>query len=287
MVLYCAMLRAILILLLPLGAAACTAPRKPPQETGTASPLARAALAEWEDSGRHRSGRLARGAATRYRREAGALCPPHGILDGCPRRGRRRAPAMGPALRHRRRIGRAVRRERQDGGGKGLATWAVVAAPGPEDMSIYAFPAWSAAFVSAIARRAGIPESDLPATDRHARYIDALLARATAVPDGALFFPYAPGATSAPRPGDLLCADRSAAPLSHWSTARFAEPPKPADTGRYIVVRTSPGVVEAVGGNVQDLVVLRRLPADAAGRVLPAPPGQPPFVLVLAARDSG
>jgi hypothetical protein len=42
------MLRAILILLLPLGAAACAAPRKPPQETGTVSPLARAALAEWE-----------------------------------------------------------------------------------------------------------------------------------------------------------------------------------------------------------------------------------------------
>jgi hypothetical protein len=29
----------------------------------------------------------------------------------------------------------------------------VVAAPGLEDMSIYAFPAWSAAFVSAIACR--------------------------------------------------------------------------------------------------------------------------------------
>jgi hypothetical protein len=125
----------------------------------------------------------------------------------------------------------------------------------------------------------------LPAADRHARYIDALLARATAVPDGAPFLPYAPE-EQAPRPGDLLCADRSAAPLSHWST-RLAEVGRTRPMHCDIVVRTSPGTIEAVGGNVQDIVVLRRLPADAAGRVLPAPPGQPPFVLLLAAQDRG
>ncbi|TDH58277.1 DUF2272 domain-containing protein [Dankookia rubra] len=151
-------------------------------------------------------------------------------------------------------------------------------------MSIYAFPAWSAAFVSAIARRAGLPEGALPAADRHARYIDALLARASAVPDGAPFLPYAPE-DRAPKPGDLLCADRSAAPLSHWSM-RLAEVGQPRPMHCDIVVRTSPGVIEVVGGNVQDLVVLRRFPVDAAGRVLPAPPGQPPFVLVLATQDS-
>src|SRR4051794_40879936 len=41
------MLRSIFILLLPLGAVACATPREPPQEAGPASPLARAALAEW------------------------------------------------------------------------------------------------------------------------------------------------------------------------------------------------------------------------------------------------
>jgi hypothetical protein len=34
------------------------------------------------------------------------------------------------------------------------------------------------------------------------------------------------------------------------------------------------------------MVVLRRLPADAEGRVLPAPPGKPAFLLILAARDA-
>ena len=279
------MLRAILILLLPLGVTACAAPRKPPQETGTVSPLARAALAEWEDWGSIVvvGWPEARPPDTAARPERFARLMEYwtAVPDGAgvARRLCGLRSAIAAAL-----AGQAGARM-QDGGGKGLATWAVVAAPGPEDMSIYAFPAWSAAFVSAIARRAGIPESDLPATDRHARYIDALLARATAVPDGAPFLPYAPE-DRAPRPGDLLCADRSAAPLSHWSM-RLAEAGRPRPMHCDIVVRTSPGVVEAVGGNVQDLVVLRRLPADAAGRVLPAPPGQPPFVLVLAARDSG
>ncbi|MFC7475766.1 DUF2272 domain-containing protein [Dankookia sp. GCM10030260] len=174
--------------------------------------------------------------------------------------------------------------EAQDGDGEGMAIMAV-AASGPEDMSLYAFPAWSAAFVSAIARRAGISEDDLPAADRHARYIDALLARAIAAPDDARFLPYAP-ADRAPRAGDLLCADRSAAPLSHWSM-RLAEAGHPRPMHCDIVVGTGPGTIAAVGGNVQDLVVLRRLPADADGRVLPAPPGQPPFVLVLAAQAGG
>ncbi len=35
------------------------------------------------------------------------------------------------------------------------------------------------------------------------------------------------------------------------------------------------GFVEAVGGNVSDLVVLRRLPADETGHVLPAPFDKP------------
>jgi hypothetical protein len=54
-----------------------------------------------------------------------------------------------------------------------------------------------------------------------------------------------------------------------------------------VVVRNGPNGIEAVGGNVQELVVLRRLPADIGGQVLPAPPGQPPFVLVLAIQEQG
>jgi hypothetical protein len=153
--------------------------------------------------------------------------------------------------------------EAQDRDGEGIASMAV-AAPGPEDMSLYALPAWSAAFVSAIARRAGISKDDLPSAERHVSYIDALLARAIAAPDGARFLPYAPE-DRAPRAGDLLCADRSVAPLSHWSM-RLAEAGRPRPMHCDIVVRTDPGTIEAVGGNVQDLVVSRRLPADIGSR---------------------
>ncbi|MCO6419249.1 DUF2272 domain-containing protein [Siccirubricoccus sp. KC 17139] len=157
--------------------------------------------------------------------------------------------------------------------------------PPPEDISLYAYPAWSAAFISAVARRAGVPESDFPSSSRHTRYIDAVLVRAITDPQGVRFRPYAPE-ERAPRPGDLLCADRSAVPLAHWSM-RLTEVGQSRPMHCDVVVRHGPGVVEAVGGNVQEIVALRRFPSDAAGRVLPAPPVQPPFVLVLVAQDQG
>ena len=52
-----------------------------------------------------------------------------------------------------------------------------------------------------------------------------------------------------------------------------------------VVIRLRPGVVEAIGGNVDDMVVLRRLPVDRQGRVLPAPPDKPVFLLVLSPNE--
>src|SRR4051812_44116361 len=185
------MLRAILILLLPLGAAACAASHEPAQEAGPVPPLARAALVEWEAWGGivlvgWPEARPPDTAATpeRLARLMEYWMAVPGGAGVVRRLCSLRSDIAAASAGH-------VAAETQGGGGEGLATWAV-AAPGPEDMSIYAFPAWSAAFVSATARRAGLPERDLPAADRHARYIDALLARAIAVPDGAPFLPYAP-----------------------------------------------------------------------------------------------
>jgi hypothetical protein len=155
----------------------------------------------------------------------------------------------------------------------------------PEDIALYAYPAWSAAFISAIARQAGVPNEDLPSSPTHARYIDRLLARAMEDPVGAPFLPHAPE-DYAPRPGDLLCGDRAWAPLPHW-TARLAERGRPRPMHCDVVIGTAPGRVDLIGGNVEDMVVMRRIPADEAGRVLPAPPGKPVYLLVLAARDRG
>jgi len=85
-----------------------------------------------------------------------------------------------------------------------------------------------------------------------------------------------------PRPGDLLCADRSAVPLTHWSD-RTVEMGRPRPMHCDVGTGSRRGFVEAVGGNVSDLVVLRRLPADETGHVLPAPFDKPVLLMILAA----
>ena len=152
--------------------------------------------------------------------------------------------------------------------------------PVPEpSISLFAYPAWSAAFVSHVMRQAGLGHSDFPAASAHARYIDTLLARAAVDPEHAAFWPQDPLAV-VPQPGDLLCADRSPRPLLHW-TDRLAEPGAHRPMHCDVVISAAPGLVEAVGGNVRDAVALRRFPADAEGRALQAPYGEPAFFLLL------
>ncbi|MBW6401137.1 DUF2272 domain-containing protein [Roseomonas sp. HJA6] len=153
---------------------------------------------------------------------------------------------------------------------------------GLDDIAFYDYPAWSAAFISSVARRAGVPESDLPSSSRHARYIDAVIMHAAADPEHAAYLPRAPE-DYAPVEGDLLCADRAYVRLPHW-TARIAERGRPRPMHCDVVIRTRAGFVEAIGGNVQGMVALRRFPADSEGRVLPAPFGRPSFIVILAAR---
>ena len=151
-------------------------------------------------------------------------------------------------------------------------------APQPA-LPLWAYPPWSAAFVSYVARAAGVDAAEFPPSAAHAFYIDRLLAHAVAYPAAAPFVPREPEA-HAPRPGDLVCADRSSTPLPHW-TARLAEAGEFRPMHCDIVVAAGAGAVEAVGGNVGDAVTKRRFPADAAGRLLPAPFGEAPFVVVL------
>lgn len=140
-------------------------------------------------------------------------------------------------------------------------------------------PAWSAAFVSFVMRSAGVDAREFPPSAAHAFYLDALIADATRFPATAPFIPHDVGA-HAPRAGDLVCADRSAAPLASWRE-------RAADQGRFrpmhcdIVVRVASGRVEAVGGNVRDAVTLSRFATDPAGRLLPRPPGEPQWFAVF------
>jgi len=158
------------------------------------------------------------------------------------------------------------------------ALWSGQLAGGPAG-AVWAEPAWSAAFISYVMRAAGVDEPEFHASAAHAFYLDAIFRTARAHPARAPFVPH-DLAARAPRPGDLVCADRSRRPLASWQD-------REAEAGQFrpmhcdLVLRAGPGVVEAVGGNIADAVTLTRYDADPAGFLLPRPPGQPALFAVI------
>ncbi|MBE9604928.1 DUF2272 domain-containing protein [Acetobacteraceae bacterium H6797] len=164
-----------------------------------------------------------------------------------------------------------------DGQAYGTQPAAPIALP---SISLWAYPAWSAAFVSYVMGRAGVPDTAFPPSAAHAFYIDSLLYAASYDHATAPFLPHDPQ-DYAPRPGDLICANRAnTTRLAGWRD-------RMAETGQFrplhcdVVVANGGGVVQAIGGNVLDAVVLRRFPADRSGRVLPAPLDKPSFFVVF------
>jgi hypothetical protein len=157
--------------------------------------------------------------------------------------------------------------------------YAAALAGQPEGLRLWQDPYWSAAFVSYVMLAAGIDRREFPPSAAHSAYVDALIADALRYPETAPFLPRSPQEI-APRPGDLLCADRTRTPILDWRQ-------RAADAGRFrpmhcdIVVAAGPGHVEAIGGNVLDAVTRTRFAADAAGILIPAPPGAPVFFAVF------
>ena len=147
---------------------------------------------------------------------------------------------------------------------------------------LWSEPAWSAAFISWVFRSAGVDAREFPPNATHSLYLDALIADALRFPGLAPFLPREP-AEHAPRPGDLVCFDRSRVKLAHWRD-RLAETGRPRPMHCDIVTGVAPGVVEVVGGNVSDAVTMTSYPADAAGLLAHAPPGRTPVLLVMESR---
>jgi hypothetical protein len=146
-------------------------------------------------------------------------------------------------------------------------------------ISAYNTPAWSAAFISSAMASAGVAPSDFRGSASHVLYMDGLIANAMADPASAAFIPHGVG-EYAPRPGDLVCTDRSANPLPDWQ-ARLAETGRSRPSHCDIVVRAGGGTLDMIGGNVLDVVLRRRVPLDAEGRLLPPPLDRPPFFVVF------
>jgi len=255
-------LRAALALLLPLLAAACatTPPAAPLREAPIAYPpsvrdrMMRIAETEWAEWGSQVTGpglpRLPPGA--------------EGATDSFPR-----------VLAY----WRAVPPEEAAGAiVQNRARWSARLA-GQAGAGVWSDPAWSAAFISYVMRAAGVDEREFHASASHAFYLDAILRDARSFPGLAPFVPH-DIPDRAPEPGDLICADRSRRPLSNWRE-------RESEAGQFrpmhcdLVIRTGPGVAEAVGGNIADAVTLTRYAADASGRLLPRPPGQPVLFAVV------
>jgi hypothetical protein len=131
---------------------------------------------------------------------------------------------------------------------------------------------WSAAFISWLAKSAGLTPEDFPPTVLHWDYIE----RALKVRDGARFAARDPRAY-APKVGDLVCISRSNA------VAGFAE----LRRGPYhcdLVVGVEAGEIDAIGGNVSDAVSLARYEVDERGLLKGR--DDRPWVVVIEQRDA-
>lgn len=135
---------------------------------------------------------------------------------------------------------------------------------------------WSAAFISWLVQGAGVPANAFSPSVLHWDYIDAALGGGATT----YFSAHDPRARAAVA-GDLLCAPRGAAfvaSIPDIAAARHG--PWHCD----LVVEVRAGELDAIGGNVLDVVALTRVPLDAHGRALPLP--RRPWRVLLAPRPA-
>jgi hypothetical protein len=135
---------------------------------------------------------------------------------------------------------------------------------GKHDARGHVFPAqddeayaWSAAFISYVMRVAGAG-TRFPYSDAHHVYIDE--ARLVSLGRAGWAVSAERPAAYAPLPGDLICASRTAVPLTFDAlpAGRFA-------AHCDIVVAREANALEVIGGNVDDAVTLKHVPVTADG----------------------
>ncbi|WP_315648532.1 DUF2272 domain-containing protein [Roseateles aquae] len=145
--------------------------------------------------------------------------------------------------------------------------------------------AWSAAFITHLARGAGLGADSFPSGRTHWGYIRASLEQPRRSGFAAL-----DASQTAPQLADVICAPRE---VSVSQFKQFAQLGKLSRQERErawpfhcdLVVAISPTALGAIGGNVQERVVWTDTPLDAQGRLLPLP--QRPWLLILRRAESG
>ena len=147
------------------------------------------------------------------------------------------------------------------------------AGAGPACRNFVVDTPWSAAFVSWVMRRAGLP--GFTASARHLDYVRAAWTRPARDP-----YRLASPLDTAPAVGDLLCYVRAQARvLGHRGLVDRLDGGAGLPMQCDIVVAAGDGMAWLVGGNVQQAVTLRMLRLDGDGRFADLPlrgAGDPP-----------
>jgi hypothetical protein len=123
--------------------------------------------------------------------------------------------------------------------------------------------AWSAAFVSYVMRTAGAGGAFPYAAD-HASYVNAAKRMTLGTENGWVVSAERPG-SYAPVPGDLICYGRDRAASLRYDDLPTAELfPAHCDI---VAGPPNSGVIEVIGGNVQDTVTMRHIPVATDGKL--------------------
>lgn len=142
---------------------------------------------------------------------------------------------------------------------------------------------WSAAFISYLAKTAGLSSQQFPPSAAHWSYIRASLEQPRRSS-----FELLDAATNRPRVGDLICAPREAAVQRLGSFAQLQRLTQ-AERNRAwpfhcdLVVEVQADRVGAIGGNVHERVVWTEAALDAQGHLLPQ--AQRPWLVLLRRAD--
>jgi hypothetical protein len=143
-----------------------------------------------------------------------------------------------------------------------------------------ATPPWSAAFISALMRKAGFDATEFAFSDTHSDYLRAARDGRTSA--------YAAVPTPATaEPGDLICATRQVHPGDPAATELARIPPgAPMHCDLVVAVDAANRRLDAIGGNVQQSVARSRVTLDDQGRVNGALNPARPWIAVMRLRKS-
>jgi len=154
------------------------------------------------------------------------------------------------------------------------AYWRAVGQPGLNGMDCT--KPWSAAFISWVMQRAGVPASQFRPAIAHWEYLGQAIDDA-ALP-GQWFVPQRISDYS-PQPGDLICSSRGPrrpGMIGGYTSSRMLQG---TNTHCDLVVAKKGKQVEAIGGNVRNSVTKISVELDSAGRLKSVP--RRPWFMIL------